>query len=152
SQSAALLMYTSGSTGVPKGVLVPHRGVTRLVINNGYAQIDATDCVVHCSNPAFDASTFEIWGALLNGARVLIVPHPIALETPQLADVLRRHGATVLFQTTALFNQRAMESPEIFSGLRYLFFGGEASDANAVRRLLRYAPPQHLLHVYGPTE
>ena len=68
--AVAYVMYTSGSTGEPKGVEVPHRGINRLVINNGYARIGPRDCVAHCSNLAFDASTFEIWGALLNGARI----------------------------------------------------------------------------------
>jgi amino acid adenylation domain-containing protein len=148
----AYAMYTSGSTGTPKGVIVPHRAVNRLVINNGYAQIEPSDCIAHCSNPAFDASTFEIWAALLNGASVLIVSEAVVLEGERFAKVLRNHGVSVLFQTTALFNRHAAASPQVFAGLRYLLFGGEVSDPNAVRKVLRDGHARHLLHMYGPTE
>jgi amino acid adenylation domain-containing protein len=148
----AYVMYTSGSTGTPKGVVVTHHGVNRLVINNGYADIRAADCVAYASNPAFDASTFEIWSALLNGARVAILPPAQVLEPQSLAQAIRHYGITILFLTTALFNQHAAVSPQIFAGLRYLFFGGEACDARAVRRVLQEGRPQNLLHVYGPTE
>ena len=75
----AYVMYTSGSTGTPKGVLVPHRGVTRLVINNGYAVIGADDRVAFAANPAFDASTFELWAPLLNGGTVVVISHDTVL-------------------------------------------------------------------------
>lgn len=148
----AYVMYTSGSTGTPKGVVVPHRGVKRLVINNGYVEIRPDDCLAHCSNPAFDASTFEIWGALLNGARVSIVPQDVMLDIARFPQFLHQQGATILFQTTALLNQHAHAGSGVFKGLRHLFFGGEVADANAVRRVLREGGAQRVLHVYGPTE
>lgn len=148
----AYVMYTSGSTGAPKGVAIPHRGVVRLVINNRYAQIEATDCVAHCSNPAFDASTFEIWAPLLNGAQMSIVPASVVLQSERFADVLKRQGVNVLFQTTALFNQHSRASTKIYAGLRYLMFGGEAADPNTVRVVLGEQPPGCLVNLYGPTE
>src|SRR5690606_8290202 len=99
-----------------------------------------------------DAATFEIWGALLNGACVVGVPRPVSLDPQAFAAFLREHGVTVLFLTTALFNQMAREAPGVFGCLRYMLFGGEAVDAGAVRAVLRDGPPGHLLHVYGPTE
>ncbi|MGY2421006.1 AMP-binding protein, partial [Pseudomonas tolaasii] len=71
SETAAYIMYTSGSTGTPKGVLVPHRAITRLVINNGYAEFNPQDRVAFASNPAFDASTLDVWAPLLNGGAVV---------------------------------------------------------------------------------
>lgn len=80
------------------------------------------------------------------------MPHTHVLDGARFAEDLKRCGVTVLFQTTALFNQRALETPELFAGLRYVLFGGETSDASAVRSLLDTGAPQNLLHAYGPTE
>lgn len=151
-KSASHVMYTSGSTGVPKGVIVPHRGVSRLAVNNGYAEIRPTDCIAHCANPAFDASTFEIWAALLNGASIFIVPAKTVTDSDLLAETLAKHGVTILFLTTALFNQHAASSPKLFSQFRYVLFGGESADPGAVRQVLRIGAPTYLLNVYGPTE
>ena len=145
-------MYTSGSTGAPKGVAVPHRAVARLVKNTDYVRLGPDDVVAQVSNPAFDAATFEIWGALLNGARLVVIPSDTALAPPRLAEALARHGVTTLFLTTALFNLVAREHPAAFSGLRQVLFGGEAVEPRWVEAVLRAGGPARLLHVYGPTE
>ncbi|MCF5710563.1 amino acid adenylation domain-containing protein [Pseudomonas syringae] len=148
----ACLVYTSGSTGTPKGVLVPHRGIARLVLNNGFARFDADDCIAFASNPAFDASTLEIWGSLLNGARIVIIDHDCLLDPPRFADVLTRTGVSVLFLTTAVFNQYAGLIPEALAGVRVLMSGGEHCDPNTFRKMRALAPDQQLIHAYGPTE
>ena len=150
--SAAYAMYTSGSTGKPKGVLVPHRAVNRLVINNGYSDIGPADCVAHCSNPAFDASTFEIWSALLTGARVLIVPQDVLLDEARLATLLCEQDATALILTTGLFNQSSEVMRPAFTRLRFLLTGGDVMDAGAVARVMASMRPKCLLNAYGPTE
>ncbi len=150
--SLAYVVYTSGSTGTPKGVEIPHRAINRLVRNTNYYQVDASDRIAQVSNVSFDAATFEIWGALLNGARLVGIGKETLLEPNSLAALLREKGITAMFVTTAVFNQIAREAPASFGGLRALLFGGEAVDCDAVRRVLANHPPERLLHVYGPTE
>jgi amino acid adenylation domain-containing protein/FkbM family methyltransferase len=146
------VIYTSGSTGKPKGVSVSHKAVTRLIKGSDYVQIDATDRVAQASNSSFDAITFELWGALLNGAQLVVISKDVALSPLAFATTLKRERITTLFLTTALFNQIAAEAPSGFSELRHLLFGGEAVDVNSVREILKHGKPQRLLHVYGPTE
>lgn len=148
----AYILYTSGSTGAPKGVIVPHRGVLRLAINNHYLDIGAADCFAHCNNPAFDASTFEIWGALLNGARVCVVPPVAVLDPQRFARVLVENRVTVLLLTTGVFNQYATEFADVFAGLKALLVGGEALDPTITRQVLTDSPPGRLINGYGPTE
>ncbi|NEQ65704.1 MAG: amino acid adenylation domain-containing protein, partial [Symploca sp. SIO2D2] len=148
----AYLIYTSGSTGKPKGVSIPHQGVVRLVCNTNYVQLEATDRVAQVSNSSFDAATFEIWGALLNGAMVVVMSQSMLLSPPEFYNCIREKEISTLFLTTALFNQLAYSEPEIFSSLKNLLFGGEAVDARAVKKVLENRPPERLLHLYGPTE
>ncbi|SFP36146.1 non-ribosomal peptide synthetase [Pseudomonas sp. NFPP28] len=150
SDSVAYIMYTSGSTGTPKGVLVPHRGITRLVLNNGYADFNASDRVAFASNPAFDASTMDVWGPLLNGGQVQVIDHATLLDPAAFGLALA--DATVLFVTTALFNQYVQLIPQALAGLRILLCGGERADPAAFRSLLAQAPALRMVHCYGPTE
>jgi amino acid adenylation domain-containing protein/non-ribosomal peptide synthase protein (TIGR01720 family) len=151
-EDLAYVIYTSGSTGIPKGIAVTHRAVNRLVLNTDYVPVQPSDRIAQASNASFDAATFEIWGALLNGACLVGVSREASLSPRDLAAVLREQGVTILFLTTALFNAVAREDASAFSGLRHLLFGGEAVDPARVREVLEGGPPRRLLHVYGPTE
>ncbi|HEV8543932.1 MAG TPA: amino acid adenylation domain-containing protein [Verrucomicrobiae bacterium] len=148
----AYVIYTSGSTGRPKGVAVRHRGITRLVLNTDYVQIRPSDRIAQASNASFDAATFEIWGALLNGARLIGIHKDTAISPGDFAEALRKEEISILFLTTALFNQLAREIPGVFSTLDTVLFGGELVDPKWVRSVLESGAPKRLLHVYGPTE
>ncbi|MGA9378236.1 MAG: amino acid adenylation domain-containing protein, partial [Phormidium sp.] len=152
SENLAYITYTSGSTGTPKGVMVPHQAVNRLVKETNYIEITAKDRIAQAANIAFDAATFEIWGALLNGSQLIIITKSVLLSPAELAEHLKEKQITVLFLTTALFNQIASAAPQAFSSIRSLLFGGEAVDPIKVKEILEKGAPQQLLHVYGPTE
>jgi amino acid adenylation domain-containing protein len=151
-ESLAYVVYTSGSTGRPKGVMVAHRHVVQLVCETDYVRIGPGDRVAQASNASFDALAFEAWGALLNGATLVGISRDVLLSPAGFGRVLREERVTTLYQTTALLNQLAREQPGIFAPLREVLFGGQAADADSVRRLLRAGGPRRLLHMYGPTE
>ncbi|KPA94766.1 non-ribosomal peptide synthetase, partial [Pseudomonas asplenii] len=151
-EALAYIMYTSGSTGTPKGVLVPHRAVARLVLNNGYAEFNERDRVAFAANPAFDASTLEVWAPLLNGGCVVVVEQDVLLSRDALASLLREQAVSVLWMTAGLFHQYADGLMESFRALRYLIVGGDVLDPAVIERVLGDGAPQHLLNGYGPTE
>ena len=152
SETAAYVMYTSGSTGRPKGVVVPHRAIGRLVLNNGYAQFSPSDRVAFTSNPAFDASTMEVWAPLLNGGRIVVIDQATLLAPERLAHTLQLHRVTVLSLVVGIFNQYADVLREVFPQLKYLIVGGDALDVDITFGIWRNSPPQQLLCAYGPTE
>ena len=148
----AYIMYTSGSTGLPKGVIIPHRGITRLVINNGYADFNEWDRIAFASNPAFDASTMEVWGALLNGGTLITIDKETLMDPPALSRALSKSRTSVLFLTSAIFSQYGHVIPEAFSHLRYLIVGGDKCESAVCKFVLDAGKPQHLINGYGPTE
>lgn len=145
-------MFTSGSTGAPKGVVVPHRAVTRLVRDTDYLQLGPDDVVALSSNPAFDASTWEVWGALLNGSCLAVFAADTMASPTDYEARARHHGVTAAFVTTALLHVVAALRPGAFASVRTLLFGGERCDPAAVRSVLALRPGRRLVHVYGPTE
>ncbi|WP_432741943.1 amino acid adenylation domain-containing protein [Streptomyces sp. JH002] len=148
-EHVAYVMYTSGSTGRPKGVMIPHRAINRLVPSSDFHSFTSEDVVAHVSNIAFDAATFEIWGALTSGATLAVLPHgPV---TPAgLRDFLAGRRVSVLFITAAMLTVTAELEPRAFSGLRTLLFGGEQHSVSALRTLWPHLP--RAVNAYGPTE
>ncbi|HET9387024.1 MAG TPA: amino acid adenylation domain-containing protein, partial [Gemmatimonadales bacterium] len=151
-ESLAYVIYTSGSTGRPKGVAVRQRGVARLVCEPNYVVLSPSETIAQVSNVAFDAATFEIWGALLNGARLAIIAQDAVLAPESLAAALKRYQISTLFLTTALFNHMSLAAPGAFRDVRQLLFGGESCEPERIRAVLEAAAPGALIHVYGPTE
>ncbi len=147
----AYVCFTSGSTGRPKGVCVPHRGVVRLVRNTNYVNFTAEDVLLQIAPISFDASTFEIWGTLLNGARLVVYP-PRALSCAELGKAIVNKGVTIFWVTSGLFNQMAEEKPECLRGVRQVITGGEVLSLSHARKVLAHLGGGSLLNVYGPTE
>jgi amino acid adenylation domain-containing protein len=151
SESPAYIMYTSGSTGEPKGVVVPHRGIVRLVKNTNYAAFGPDEVFLQFATVCFDASTFEIWGALLNAATLAIYPpHFDSLE--QFAEVLRQHKVTTLWLTAGLFHQMVDHHLEALRGVRQLLAGGDVLSPVHVKKVLTTLEGCKLINGYGPTE
>ncbi|RUO90569.1 amino acid adenylation domain-containing protein [Corallococcus sp. AB018] len=150
--SLAYVLYTSGSTGRPKGVCIPHRGVARLVLDEGFMGFRREDRVLQAASYAFDASTLEVWGALLNGATLCLVSRDTLLSPPLLAAKLQRDAISAAVLSTSLFHQLAAAIPDAFGGLRVLMVGGDVLDPKWVARVMAKGKPQRLLNSYGPTE
>ncbi|UCG59391.1 MAG: amino acid adenylation domain-containing protein, partial [Phycisphaerales bacterium] len=147
----AYVMFTSGSTGRPKGVEIPHRGVVSLLFGVNYVNLQGRQTFLQLAPISFDASTFEIWGALLHGHCCVLFPGRIP-ELHELADILDAHNVNCLWLTASLFNLIIDERPSMLRGLSQLLVGGEALSVDHVRRALESLPDAQLINGYGPTE
>jgi amino acid adenylation domain-containing protein len=149
--ATAFVCYTSGSTGRPKGVCVPHRGIVRLVRDPQTMELGPEETLLQLAPVSFDASSIEIWGALLNGGRLAVFPPGVPSLT-ELTDFIRRQRVTTLFLTTGLFHQMVDEQAAQLTGLRQLITGGEALSPVHAARARAALPGTRLVNAYGPTE
>lgn len=147
----AYIMYTSGSTGVPKGVAVPQRAVLRLVCDADFCRMGPEETTLLLAPMTFDASTLEVWAALLNGGRLAIHP-PGKIDPGALADSIRTHKVTLLWLTAGLFRQIVDTDPDALSGVRQLLAGGDVLSVRHVEAFLDRFPDCRLINGYGPTE
>ena len=128
-EDIAYVIYTSGTTGRPKGTLVPHRGIDRLVHKPNYVKLNETTTVLLSGTVAFDAATFEIYGALLNGGRLVITSKDTLLNPTLLGQAIAENKVNTMWLTSSLFNQIASERIEALESLTYLLIGGEVLNA-----------------------
>ncbi|MDP0501501.1 MAG: amino acid adenylation domain-containing protein, partial [Verrucomicrobiota bacterium JB022] len=147
----AYVMFTSGSTGEPKGVEIPHRGIVRLVRGNCYSPLGPDCRVAHLASVAFDAATYEIWGPLLNGGEIVLY-ESTEIVVPDLANFLAREQPTALFLTAGLFDLLAREHAACFAGVQRVLTGGDVVSPVAVRAVQQAAPDCEVVNAYGPTE
>ncbi len=145
------LLYTSGSTGTPKAVALVHRGVARLALGGGHARLGPDRVLAHLAPITFDAATFEIWCALANGARLVILP-PGVPSLDGLGAALARHRVTTLFLTTALFHEMVEQNLAGLAPVEELFTGGDVVSLAHLERAAAALPGTRLFDAYGPTE
>jgi amino acid adenylation domain-containing protein len=147
----AYVMYTSGSTGSPKGVMVPHRGIVRLVSGCNFVGLGPDEVILHLAPLSFDASTFELWGSLLNGGQLAIVPAPHP-SLDDIAEAIRVNRVTTLWLTAGLFHLMVESRLDGLQPLRQLIIGGDVLSPPHVAKALKALPSCRIVNGYGPTE
>ncbi|HWF90446.1 MAG TPA: amino acid adenylation domain-containing protein [Pyrinomonadaceae bacterium] len=150
-ENLAYVMYTSGSTGYPKGVAVTHRNVVRLVKENNYASLNADEVFLQFAPLTFDASTLEVWGPLLNGGRLVVFP-PFAPTLEELSRTIEENRVSTLWLTAGLFHQLVDEHPQSLARVRQVLAGGDVLSVPHVEKALRFMNGNSLINGYGPTE
>lgn len=152
SKNLAYVMYTSGSTGTAKGVMVEHRNVVRLVKNNEYVALNQAERLLQTSAFEFDASTFEIWGSLLNGLTLYLVSKEDVINPSNLKNIINKDIIDTIWLTSSLFNRLSQEDIEIFSVLKNVLVGGDSLSPTHIDRVRVRFPRLNIINGYGPTE
>jgi len=152
SSNLAYVIYTSGTTGKPKGNLTTHFNAVRVVKNTNYIELKEDDRILQLSNYAFDGSIFDIYGALLNGAALILMGKEDVVSIDKLSNLIKRENITLFFVTTALFNTLVDLEIECLKNVRKILFGGERVSVEHSRKALEYLGKDKIIHVYGPTE
>jgi amino acid adenylation domain-containing protein len=147
----AYITYTSGTSGVPKGIEIRHRSVVRLLFGVDYVELGPAQTFLQLAPLSFDASTFEIWGALLHGAKCVVFSPKIPVPQ-ELRDIIRNHRVTILWLTSSFFNMLIDEAPDTLLGVRQLLTGGEAVSPAHVSLAYQRLPEVQIINGYGPTE
>ena len=150
-QSTAYVVYTSGSTGTPKGVCTTHRNIVSFIQNESYASWSTNETTIQIAPLAFDASTFEIWGSLLNGAKLVLMP-PGQWTLGDLQHQLQLHHVSLLHLTAQLFNALVPDDYRGLAGIKQLLTGGDVVSSSQVRNALTASDHRRVTHCYGPTE
>ena len=150
-ESVAYVTFTSGTTGQPKGVMIPHSGISRLVCDPDWASFDASTRFGFISSPAFDASTLEVWAPLFNGGCCLL-QEKAKPSLDDIANFILQNRVTDVFLTSALFSAMVEHRLDSFAGLRQLATGGERVSPHHARIVLNTYPSVRLINGYGPTE
>ncbi|MCY7464763.1 non-ribosomal peptide synthetase [Bacillus safensis] len=148
----AYIMYTSGTTGQPKGIMTTHSNIARVVKNTNYLTISETDTLLSLSNSVFDGFTFDVYGALLNGAKLVLPKKDTILDMHELTELIKRESISVMFVPTALFNLLIDEETDWMRSVRKVLFGGERASVQHVRKAFDVMGKGRLINVYGPTE
>ncbi|NER92228.1 amino acid adenylation domain-containing protein, partial [Moorena sp. SIO3A2] len=147
----AYMMYTSGSTGLPKGVNIRHQGVVRLVKNTNYIKLTEEDIFLQLAPISFDAATLEIWGSLLNGGTLAVMP-PHQPSLGEIGAAIRENQVTTLWLSAGLFQLMVEEELENLKSLKQLLAGGDVLSVTHVQKVVEKHPGCQLINGYGPTE
>ena len=148
----AYVMYTSGSTGKPKGVMVEHKNIIRLVKNSNFIEFSPEDKMLQTGSIVFDACTFEIWGAILNGLELCIIKKEDLLSPIKLKEFITENKISIMWLTAPLFNKLCEDDVSIFDGLKYLLTGGDVLSPRHINKLKENNKKIKIINGYGPTE
>ena len=152
SQDDVYIMYTSGTTGNPKGVIVCNRNIVRLIKGANYIEVNEGDCIIQTGSPSFDATTFEYWTALLNGITLHIIKKDELLDINYFREYVNSNNITIMWMSAPLYNHVVDVDIKVFDSIKKLLVGGDTLSVKHINKLLDYKPNIKIINGYGPTE